>query len=258
MQKQASQLDPLNEETWVELARSYVGVRKFDLAYPAFNQALKVVPHDSYILSQKAEAYLAAGDLVTAWQTVKDVKFTMEPRGAGTYVNLLIFQRLFDDAIAFISSGIAQEKEMPPLFVALAHSELGILHQLKGEPAQAQPLLLQAEGELKALSERDQGILLSETLLAVEAGLGRRDEVERLAKHNLKIVGRDQWQLPYEKECIARAYVALGDLDHALPLLSDALQAPCVIPLTPAHLRFDPLYDSWRKDPRFQKLAGGQ
>ena len=256
LQKQASQLDPLNEETWVELARSYVGVRKFDLAYPAFDQALKIVPHDSYILSQKAEAYLAAGDLVTAWQTVKDVKFTMEPRGAGTYVNLLIFQRRFDDAIAFLSSGIAQEKEMPPLFVALAHSELGILHQLKGEPAQAQPLLLQAEGELKTLLERDQGILLSETLLAVEAGLGRRDEVERLAKHNLKIVGRDQWQLPYEKEWIARAYVTLGDLDHALPLLSDALQAPCALPLTPAHLRFDPLYDPWRKDPRFQKLAG--
>ena len=256
LQKQASQLDPLNEETWVELARSYVGVRKFDLADPAFNQALKIVPHDSYILSQKAEAYLAAGDLATAWQTVKDVKFTMQPQGAGTYVNLLIFQRLFDDAITFISSGIAQEKEMPPLFVALAHSELGILHQLKGDPAQAQPLLLQAEGELKTLSERDQGILLSETLLAVEAGLGRRDEVERLAKHNLKIVGRDQWQLPYEKECIARAYVALGDLEHALPLLSDALQAPCVMPLTPAHLRFDPHYDPWRKDPRFQKLAG--
>ncbi len=87
---------------------------------------------------------------------------------------------------------------------------------------------------------------------------GRRDEVQRLARANLKIIGPDRWQLRFEKEWIARAYIALGHLDHALPLLSDVLQAPCVIPLTPAHLRFDPLYDPWRKDPRFQKLAGGR
>jgi hypothetical protein len=78
--------------------------------------------------------------------------------------------------------------------------------------------------------------------------------VQRLAQANLKLIGPDQWQLPYEKECIAWADITLGDLDDALPLLSDALQAPCVLPLTPAHLRFDPLYDPWRKDPRFQKL----
>lgn len=88
--------------------------------------------------------------------------------------------------------------------------------------------------------------------------LGRRDEVQRLVQADLKLMGPDRWQLPYEKECIARADIMLGDVDHALPLLSDALRAPCVLPLTPAHLRLDPFYDSLRNDARFQKLAGGQ
>ena len=86
----------------------------------------------------------------------------------------------------------------------------------------------------------------------------RRDKVQRLAQASLKLIGPNRWQLPFEKECIARADIMLGDVDHALPLLSDALRAPCVLPLTPAHLRLDPFYDSLRNDARFQKLAGGQ
>ena len=82
----------------------------------------------------------------------------------------------------------------------------------------------------------------------------RRDEVQRLAQANLKLIGPDRWQLPFEKQSIARADIMLGDVDLALPLLSDALRAPCVLPLTPAHLRLDPFYDSLRNDPRLQKL----
>jgi hypothetical protein len=78
--------------------------------------------------------------------------------------------------------------------------------------------------------------------------------VQRLTQANLKRIGPDRWQHHFEKEWIARADIMLGDVDHALPLLSDAQRAPCVLSLTPAHLRLDPFYDSLRNDPRFQKL----
>ena len=258
LQKQATELDPLNEATWIDLARSFAGIRKFTEARSTLDHALKIVPNNSDVLAQKAETYIAAGDLPAAWQIVKNLRFAPDPRSCGTYVNLLIFQRRFDDAIAFVSSAIEQEKDIAPIFLAVAHAALGHLYWLKGQQEQAQVFLLQAEVEAKKLYRRDQGPLLSETLMAIEAELGRRDEVQRFAQADLKVIGPDRWQLPYEKECIARAYITLGDVDHALPLLSDALRAPCVLPLTPAHLRLDPFYDSLRNDARFQKLAGGQ
>jgi len=255
LQKQATELDPLNEATWIDRARSYSGIRKFAEARSTLDYALKIVPNNSDVLAQKAETYIAAGDLPAAWQIMKNLRFALNDISAGgTYVNLLIFQRRFDDAIAFISSAIEEKKDIAPIFLAVAHAALGHLYWLKGQQDQAQVFLLRAEVEAKKLYRRDQGPLLSETLMAIEAELGRRDEVQRFAQADLKVIGPDRWQLPYEKECIARAYITLGDLDHALPLLSDALKAPCVLPLSPAHLRFDPLYDPWRKDPRFQKL----
>jgi TolB-like protein/Tfp pilus assembly protein PilF len=231
--KEAAQLDPLNEDVWVKLAGSYAGIRKFDEARSTFDRALKIVPNNAEILSQKAGSYLAAGDLATAWRIMKDLKVSTNNRSFGTYIAILVFQRRFDDAIAFVSSAIEQGKEVSPTFLAIAHAELGQLNLVKGRQAQAQPLFVQAESELKQLQGRDEEILVSDTLMTVEAHLGRHDEVERLAEANLQLLRQDQWQLPFEEETIARAYMILGDVDRALPLLSHALEVPCVLPLTP-------------------------
>ncbi len=53
---------------------------------------------------------------------------------------------------------------------------------------------------------------------------------------------------------LARAYLALGDLDRAFPLLEHALAVPGDNSLTAATLRLDPTFDQVRNDPRFSKL----
>jgi hypothetical protein len=92
----------------------------------------------------------------------------------------------------------------------------------------------------------------------VEAQLGHRDEAQTIADSLLATTKPDQWQYPREEEQVARAYVALGDFDRALPLIERSLNAHAVEALTPAYLRFDPSWDPIRNDPRFQKLAGGK
>jgi predicted Zn-dependent protease len=117
-------------------------------------------------------------------------------------------------------------------------------------------LLIQAETDLKQLrAAGDNGVLLRDVLLLIEAELGHRDEAQTIADSLLATTKPDLWQYPREEEQVARAYVALGDFDRALPLIERALSEPAVEAITPAYLRFDPSWDPIRNDPRFQKLA---
>ncbi|MGI8481841.1 MAG: tetratricopeptide repeat protein, partial [Chthoniobacterales bacterium] len=255
LQQQASKLDPLNEDIWANLGRSFRAIRDFEEARAIFDRALTIVPGDPEILAQKAETYLAQGDLDTAWAMIKDLKLPPTSWGFGTYFTLLVYQRRYDDVIARVSSLLAKEKELPPAFVTIGHAALGGLYRLKGDGAQAQTFLLQSEQELNEM--RAHGVPVDGDLLLVEARLGRRDQVEQLADAFLRRTEKDKWEFPGSEVAVAKAYSTLGEFDRALPLLQQALSAPYVQSLTPAYLRYDPEWDPVRNDPRFQKLENG-
>ena len=74
MLQQSAKLDPLNEDIWVNLGRSYRGARRFDEARAMFDRALTIAPGDASIIGHKAETYLAQGDLDTTWHLVRNSK----------------------------------------------------------------------------------------------------------------------------------------------------------------------------------------
>jgi TolB-like protein/cytochrome c-type biogenesis protein CcmH/NrfG len=258
LEREAAKLDPLNEDVWVNIARSFRGIRKFDEARATFDRALAIERNDAAIIAQRAETYLAQGDLDPCWKAIELLKFPPTDRGFGLYLSVVIYQRRFDDAEKMIVAALASS-DIPPLFTATGHATLAHLRIAKGDRAGAQPLLLQAESELNQLrAAGDTGLFLDDALLEVEARLGHRDEVQREADAMFAKTAKDKWRFPRSEEVVARACVILGQLDRALPLLEHALSAPCVEALTPAYLRFDPIWDSVRSDPRFQKLANAK
>jgi TolB-like protein/Flp pilus assembly protein TadD len=255
VQQEAAQLDPLNEDVWVNIGRGFRALRRFDEARTMFERAEAIAPNDAEIAAQRAETYTAQGDVGTAWKIMEPLTFTPTDRGFGAKCWLLFIQRRFDEAEKMISIALAR-KDLPPLFAAIGHWALADAHLEKGDRAGALPLLLQAESELNRLrAAGDNGLLLRETLLLVEANLGHRDEAQVLSDSLLETTRNDAWQYPREEEAVARACVALRDFDRAIPLIEHAVRVPAVEALTSAYLRIDHSWDPIRNDARFLKLA---
>jgi tetratricopeptide (TPR) repeat protein len=173
-------------------------------------------------------------------------------------LDLLLYRRQFDQALAKLAADAAEAKNLPPIFQTMLPAVIGTLHCAKGDLTTAQPLFQQTQRELRALRDRsDTGLLpdAADALVEIDARLGERQEVEREAAALLRNAAKDEWRLPQSQEVIARSYAILGDADRAVPFLERLLKTPYNFSITRAKLRLDPLWDPIRDDPRFQKLC---
>jgi len=142
--------------------------------------------------------------------------------------------------------------------------DLGWAQEVAGDDAAAQESWRQARSELELfLKEEPENDVLIGNLALTNMGLGDKAAALALAERAVAMtpIEKDAADGPMPIEILARVAARIGEPDRAIATLQKLLSIPyegalaANVPLTPALLRLDPMFDPLRNDPRFQKLA---